>query len=126
MSTLSQTKLLGLPILATLLATTLGAQPSSLTVSPSQLTFNSISGAATSQNLVVFSSSGPTSFTTSTSSVGNWLSVAPQSGTTPQVLSVTVNPASLSNGSYEGFITVTSGSTAVAIVPVILNVNTSG
>lgn len=125
MSTLRQLKLLGLPILAVLLAGTLGAQTSPLTVSPTQLTFNSTSGTAASQNLVIFSSGGPVAFTTNASSNGNWLTVTPQSGTTPQVLAVSVNPASLNNGSYGGFVTITAGTTST-VVPVILNVNTGG
>ena len=97
-------------------------------VSPAQLTFNSTaSGPATpSQILNVSSTTGSnTTFRATALSGGNWLSVSPQSGTTPQALSVSVNPAGLTAGSYAGFITVTAATGAVT-VPVILNVNLFG
>lgn len=97
-------------------------------ISPAQLTFNAtVNGpAAATQSLNVSSTTGSNAtFTASALSGGNWLTVSPQTGTTPQVLSVAVNPSGLAAGSYAGFITVTSGSGSVT-VPVVLNVNFFG
>lgn len=103
------------------------AQNGPITVSPSQLTFNtSINGTAGSQNLVVVSNNGSAAgFTATTFPSGTWLSVTPSSSTTPQVLSVSVSAGSMAAGAYAGFITITSGSSS-STVPVVLNVNSSG
>ncbi len=103
----------------------LNAQTAPVTVSPTQLTFNTQSGTASPQNLVVSSNgSGPANFTAAASSTG-WLSVSPASGTSPQIITVTPSANSLSTGSYGGFVTITSGSQSV-VVPVTFNVNTAG
>ena len=126
MATFKQsTQLLGLSLLALSTAFVASAQNSPLSVSPSQLTFNVQSSSTTSQNLVIFSNNGSAAFTATATSSGNWLTVTPQAGTSPAVVSVTINPASLTMGSYAGFINVTSGTTTTT-VPVILNYNTSG
>src|SRR5258706_2876404 len=104
------------------------AQTSAIAVSPTQLTFNTNGNTATpTQNLLVTSTNSSTTaaFTVSSISSGSWLSVTPLSGNTPQVLSVSVNPAAMATGAYAGFITVTSGSSSLT-VPVILNVNSGG
>jgi uncharacterized protein (TIGR03437 family) len=108
----------------------LRAQGSAVSVNPSQLIFNvqSGSGASPSQNLFVSSTtSTAVSFTATAFSGGNWLSVTPGSGTTPQVLSVVVNPGSLAPGSYNGFINIASPNGNVfASVPVTMNINVTG
>jgi uncharacterized protein (TIGR03437 family) len=61
----------------------------------------------------------------STTSGGNWLQVAPTSGTTPTSLSVIVNTAVLPNlaaGTYTGAITITPANQAAVTVPVTLTV----
>src|SRR5262249_13373634 len=81
-----------------------------IVVSPTQLTFNVANGAAaSSQNLVILSN-GPTPlmFTTAATGSGS-VSVSPASGTTPLVVAVSVNPASLTPGSYGSFVTLKSG-----------------
>ncbi len=118
-------KPLYLSLLAIAGSVALHAQTSALTVSPTQLTFNVQNGAISSQNLVVFSNSGSANFSATATSGGNWLTVSPVSGTTPQVLLVSANGASLNTGTYGGFVTISSGSNT-NVVPVILNVNTSG
>ncbi len=103
-------------------------QNSGIIVGPPQLTFSaqSNSGPVAPQNLVVSSSSGlVVNFTTSTFSGGNWLSVSPPSGSTPQALTVTANPGSLGAGTYGGFVTITTA-TGSTTVPVTLNVNPNG
>jgi hypothetical protein len=99
-----------------------------INVSPAQLTFNAtVNGPATAnQSIIVGSTSGAaTTFTVSALSGGNWLTVSPQSGTTPQVLAVSVSTNSLMAGSYAGFVTVTSAG-GTATVQVVLNVNFLG
>src|SRR5579872_902185 len=98
-----------------------------IAVSPTQLTFNTTANVATSsQNLLVTSTSAAAAnFSVTTLSSGNWLQVTPSSGTTPTVLTVSVNPGTMATGAYAGFITITSGSTSMT-VPVILNVNSGG
>src|SRR4051812_35200506 len=119
------TKCFSLSILAIgISAGVLHGQNTPIVASPSQLTFNAPNGTATPQNLIISTSGGATNFSISTSSTG-WLSVTPQVGTTPQVLSVSANAGSLSAGTYAGFITVNAGN-ASTTVPVILNVNLTG
>lgn len=99
---------------------------SPITVSPSQLTFNSTSSTpAPAQNLVVVSNNGSAVNFTVSGFPDSWLHVTPTSGTTPQVLSVSVSPGSMPAGAYGGFITITAG-TSASNVPVILNVNSTG
>lgn len=95
--------------------------------SPTQLTFNvGTGGSVQTQNLVIISGSGrETNFTASAVSGTGWLAVTPTTGTTPQVLTVSVNPGSLTPGSYGGFVSLVSSGTTTS-VPVILNVGTSG
>jgi uncharacterized protein (TIGR03437 family) len=80
---------------------------SGLTVTPPALAFTYQTGGVkpAPQNLFVGSSTGTLSFT-SVSSGGGWLSVSPSSGTTPAVVSVSVSPAGLSQGTYTGLITI--------------------
>lgn len=87
--------------------------PSNLTLTPSSVQpFNfAIGGAAPAAQTVNVGSSGtPLPFTTavSTTSGGNWLSVSSAGNTTPQALSVIVNPTGLAIGSYTGTVTVSS------------------
>jgi uncharacterized protein (TIGR03437 family) len=51
-----------------------------------------------------------------------WLSVTPNSGTTPSNLQVTINPANLAIGTYTGTITVTPQSGPAQTIPVTLTV----
>jgi uncharacterized protein (TIGR03437 family) len=85
-----------------------GAAPS-LIVSATSLSFSyrTDGSAPPPQSVSVTSSGGAFSFSVTRSQP--WISVTPGSGTTPQSLSVSVNPAGLSPGSYSGTITITSG-----------------
>ena len=81
-----------------------------LTVSPNTLTFSSASGATPpSQSFQVTSSGASVAFTTSTTTAtgGNWLTAA-TGGTTPMGVSVSVNPAGLTAGTYTGTVAVAS------------------
>jgi Viral BACON domain len=60
-----------------------------------------------------------------TSTGGSWLSASPLSGLSPSAITVTANPFGLSNGSYQGTVTITAaGSTTPITVPVNLTVST--
>ena len=95
-----------------------------LAPSPSSLTFTAPAGgsnpAAQSINL---SGSAALPFLVTTSP--SWLSVSPASGTTPSTLVATVNTAGMSQGSYQGSITITSSAAANSplTVPVTLNLS---
>ncbi len=108
-------------------AVSLSAQTTSLTINPTVLTFNATSSAGASTQVLTLTSSGTTSvpYTATTFASGNWLSVNPASGATPQAITVTANPANLATGTYGGFITLSAGGSTIN-VPVVLNVNVSG
>jgi uncharacterized protein (TIGR03437 family) len=63
---------------------------------------------------------------TATAMSSGWLSVTPTAGTAPTTLTVTVNPAGLGTGAYNGMITVSGAgaATGTTIVTVVLNVGT--
>jgi uncharacterized protein (TIGR03437 family) len=87
----------------------------SLSASPTTLSFSYSTGGATpaNQSVSVTSLGSALSFTAAASTVSgsNWLSVSPASGITPATLNVSVNPAGVPSGIYQGAITVTpSGS----------------
>jgi uncharacterized protein (TIGR03437 family) len=81
------------------------------------------------QSVPVTSSSTPITFTVAatTSSGSNWLVAGPATGTTPQPVTISVNPAGLAPGNYDGTVTISSagaGNSPVSI-PVKLTVGTS-
>ena len=87
----------------------------SMAANPTTLSFSYTTGAATpaSQSVNITSLGSALSFTAAASTISgsNWLSVSPSSGATPAALSVSVSPAGIPSGIYQGGITVTpSGS----------------
>jgi uncharacterized protein (TIGR03437 family) len=100
-----------------------------MSVSYTSLNFAYQSGGALPQSqAVTLSSSGaPLTFTatTTTFSGGGWLQVAPNSGTTPASISVSVIPTGLLPGTYSGAITVaaTGASNSTATINVTLTVS---
>src|SRR5439155_9861934 len=103
MSTVTITGTSGTLSHTTTLALTVNTTVSTLTVTPTTLSFNYQIGSAVpgAQSVSVTASPAALSFTASTSG-GTWLSAAPMNGTTPGTVSVTVNPASLTAGTYNG------------------------
>jgi uncharacterized protein (TIGR03437 family) len=101
--------------------TVTGAPP--ITASPTSLTFSYQAG-GTAPNSQPITVSGSGSFTATATSNGNWLSVTPSSGTAPGTVTASVNPSSLTAGSYSGSIVVAgaSGSTGSTTVTVTLTV----
>jgi uncharacterized protein (TIGR03437 family) len=90
--------------------------PITVTTTPPALSFaavlNASAPAAQTVQVGASGASAAFAFTTSvtTANGGNWLSVAPTSGTEPSSLSVSVNPTGLTAGSYTGTITISSSS----------------
>ena len=101
-----------------------------LSSSPSSLLFYSTVGLAPAvQTLSVSSTITSVVFAAvgTTNTGGSWLSVTPSSGTTPGTLSVRVNGATLTAGTYFGTITVTANSAEASplMIPVALTVATA-
>jgi uncharacterized protein (TIGR03437 family) len=93
-----------------------------ITATPSSLTFTYQSGSATlpaAQTVSVKASSGSPTFTTGISpstAAAPWLTVSPSSGTLPGTLSVRVNPTSLPLGVYNtASVTVTVAGVAIPV-----------
>ena len=107
------------------LIVTTGGSNSAFQFAPANLRFYAqVNGSQPPNQQVTISSNGPTSSYLVTTSVtspsgGTWLQAGPASGSTPGNLSVGVNPSGLSNGTYEGIITVTGGGQS-ATMPVQL------
>jgi uncharacterized protein (TIGR03437 family) len=106
---------------------TVTAPSGPVTINPSTLAFAYTLGGAlpAAQSLQI---TGTQSFTAgaSTSGGGTWLAVTPASGTGNAALSVSVNPASLSPGAYNGTITVTPTGGLAQTVAVTLTVAVAG
>ncbi len=87
---------------------TVSGAASTITVSPSSLSFAATTGGATppTQTANVTATSA-TSVTVATQG-GSWLSASLSSGTTPAVVSVAVNQSSLTAGTYTGTVVVTA------------------
>ncbi len=104
-----------------------------LTLTPATLSFSAQAGSTTAQTATVaVSSAGPSGtavqyFANATTSVGSgWLSVTPNSGTTPANLTVTANPAGLAAGTYVGSVLVSIGGVLNQAVQVSLTVGQLG
>ena len=99
-----------------------------LTLAPNSLKFTyQIGGAApTPQVVTPASSSTAINFTVTPQSAGNWITANPIFGTTPNPISVGINPAGLAAGTYTGSVTVTgtgagNGPQAVPVTLTITN-----
>jgi uncharacterized protein (TIGR03437 family) len=101
-----------------------------LAANPGSLVFTfAIGGAApASSSFSVTSTGAVLNFTAavSTNSGGNWLSVTPTSGTTPSTLTVSVNPAGLASGTYQGVVTLTPGSPGASPLPFSVTLTVTG
>ncbi len=117
--------------------TVLAPQPPSLSVQPSALSFQAVTGGtAPPQSLRIENAgSGALSWTAQAATVSgqlvptgrDWLAVSPAAGNTPADVQVSVNPAGLAVGSYSGSVTVRSAATdQTIVVPVSLLVSTPG
>jgi trimeric autotransporter adhesin len=100
-----------------------------LVVNPSSLGFTSVvSGAGSTQNLVVSSTDPSTNIVytvaETTSSGSNWLAVSSSGSTAAgqNIVSVSVNPGLLSAGTYTGTVTITATTAGVANSPITIPV----
>ena len=105
----------------------LSSTANELSVSPSQLSFSGVAGGAppAARTLAIREASGGAmTWSASVSSDSPWLSLSSDSGAAPADISVAVNPAGLSAGSYAGTITVAApdavGSPATVDVTFVL------
>jgi sugar lactone lactonase YvrE len=105
-----------------------GTQPAGLSLDTSSLSLSAAAGGADqAATAKVISGSGTVSFTAAaaTNDGAAWLSVTPANGTaasaSPGSLAITVHPASLAAGSYQGTVSVTS-SAGKATIAVALTV----
>jgi len=98
-----------------------------IAVSPTALTFGASQGSnPPAQSFTVNNSGGGTltwTATVTTTSGGNWLSVAPTSGSAGNSVQVTVNSASLGPGTYTGTISIASASPGVTNSPQAVSVS---
>lgn len=118
------------------LTLTINGTPTISVAGSTSLTFSYPGGSApASQTITVNGSSSTAATFTATASTaqgGNWLSVTPTTGsassTTPQTLTVSVNPTGLAAGTYTGSIALTagSGSSGSATINVQLTVTATG
>jgi uncharacterized protein (TIGR03437 family) len=81
-----------------------------VSASPAPFIYQTGTSAPASQSVTIASSGGALAFSagTTTSDGSSWLAVSPLSGTTPQALTIAVNPAGLSPGSYSGAVAVSA------------------
>ena len=95
-----------------------------LTAAPPTIGFQAVQGGDAPAPVSLNIGAGASvNFAAAAISTGSWLSVSAPAGPAPQTLSVTVNPAGLSDGPYNGSIVITplNGGAPVS-VPVTLNV----
>lgn len=116
---------LGLIVATLCCVDTADAQTNAVVAMPQQLTFNTQTGVTTSpQSILLTSATGSANVTVTAYSDTGWLSVTPQSGTTPLVLSVSIGAGAPTSGVDTGFINILSGTTNLS-VPVTLNANST-
>jgi len=85
----------------------LAARPP-VTVSPGQLSFSAQAGGAQTpaQELIITSNVSGVAFSVSKSAGANWVVLSATAGATPQIIKVSVNPSSLTPGSYQATLTI--------------------
>jgi uncharacterized protein (TIGR03437 family) len=111
-----------LPVLLTVIP------PPELLVDVSPLTFDAVVEPATVEPKIVYltAKNKAVDFTVSvsTTSGASWLAVAPTSGATPKNLSISVDPAGLAPGTYEGALTIAASraTNTPQVIPVTLTV----
>ena len=104
----------GTTVVTVPVALTVSTASNSITASPNPVTFSQVSGgSAPGVQTLQLSSPSPTNFTAASTST--WLRVTPSSGTTPASLSLSVNPAGLTVGTYTDTITISGGAAPVTI-----------
>jgi hypothetical protein len=111
------------PVTFTVTGPLLAANPASVAVN--YQVGSGAFGATASASVAVTTGGGSVLFTTS-SSGGGWLSVTPSSGATPGNLTVTMNPASITAGTYNGNVRVTAGAASNSPLDIPVTFTVSG
>jgi uncharacterized protein (TIGR03437 family) len=103
---------------------TLSVIATPVTISPSTLSFSYAGGSLpAAQSLQLSAAGGAAVSFTAQSTNSNWLSVTPAAGTAPATVTVSVSPASLAAGAYQGSVIITAGAgTSPIWVSVTMNV----
>ncbi len=101
-----------------------------LEVSTNSINLSLLAGAAATTQTVAVTSTDSTVLAFTATAVTNpigltWLSVAPNTGNTPNNLLITINPANLGVGTYDGSITVTSSNLPSQVIHVHLVISAS-
>jgi uncharacterized protein (TIGR03437 family) len=101
-----------------------------IAVTPANLTFQyTIGGAVPAGQSIQLTNSGGGSLSWTASASANWVDVSPPSGTAPATLSISVNPAGLSPGSYGANVQITAtgatGSPAAVVVTLVVQASPS-
>ncbi len=101
----------------------IAAEPQ-LGVDPTVVTLELQAGSTTTRtaNVSNVGAGGPFSWTASVVSGASWLSVSPTSGSTPAVLTLTINASSLTPGNYTGQVRVTAAGIAGSPKDITVNV----
>src|SRR5947209_14234022 len=117
-----------IPVLILSLLTAAGLHAQTLSVDKTSMTFSAQTGGGkVSQTLNVASSGGAVNFfATANATNPNWLTVNPQTGTTPSAITVTADPAGLNPGTYGASISIFVGATVAVTVPVSFTVSSIG
>jgi hypothetical protein len=97
-----------------------------LTATPSSLTLSAQAFGGPVTQTVSLTGLAGTSFTATTISSGNWLTVSPKSGTSPATLTLTANPLTLAPNTYSGTVTVAAGNGTSVTIQVNLTTTTAG
>jgi uncharacterized protein (TIGR03437 family) len=111
------------PVTLTISAGTLSASPASLTFTQAQG-----GSAPAAQNIQITSSGNALTYSAvATPTVGNWLTVTPANGQTPGAVTVSVNGAGLTQGNYDGTVTISAvgASNSPLNIPVRLTIGAS-
>ena len=111
----------GIPLVVPVLLLVSSATP--VIPNPTTLTFSGLAGAGPQSKTLQVSATSPTAFSTgaTTATGGNWLSVLPGGGTatfTYTSLTVTADATSLTAGTYQGTVTLTTAGGVLTLVPI--------
>ncbi|MEX2123335.1 MAG: kelch repeat-containing protein [Woeseia sp.] len=97
-----------------------------LTASPASLSLAASAGGASVSDVIGLGTTGTPNASYSASASATWLTVSPASGTTPQSVTVTANPATLGTGNYAAAVNFSAPGYSPVSVPVSFEVAGSG
>jgi hypothetical protein len=94
--------------------------PAALGLSDASLTFGGLPGGAATSQVVTISNTGSATLTYTTQPSASWLTATSATGVAPDRLTITANPANLTNGVYTGSIQIISSGASNS--PQVINV----